>query len=142
MVYLIPQEKGLIIVINRLEAIQNRYNEISNELSTPEVINDIKKMTELSKEQRRLSETVEIYKKYKGILSDIEAAKEMLDDKDMLEFAKEEISARNNRAETFRILSFGDGFHSPRQGRHRALAAHSQRDGKRQDCRRFDSGAQ
>ena len=61
---LIPQEKGLIIVINRLEAIQNRYNEISTELTSPEVISNIKKMTELSKEQRRLSQTVEIYEKY------------------------------------------------------------------------------
>ena len=53
-------------MINRLEAIQNRYNDISNELSSPEVISDIKKMTELSKEQRRLSQTVEIYEKYKN----------------------------------------------------------------------------
>ena len=79
-------------MINRLETILNRYNEISNELSSPEVINDIKKMTELSKEQRRLTATVEIYKKYKIVLSDIETAKEMLNDKDMQEFAKEEIS--------------------------------------------------
>ena len=47
-------------------------------------------MTELSKEQRRLSQTVEIYEKYKSVLSDIETAKEMLNDKDMQEFAKEE----------------------------------------------------
>ena len=38
MVYLIPQEKGLIIVINRLEAILNRYNEITTELTSPEVV--------------------------------------------------------------------------------------------------------
>lgn len=82
-------------MINRLEAIKNRYDEISNELTTEEVIKDIKKMTELSKEQRRLSQTVEIYEKYKIILSDIETAKEMLNDKDMQEFAKEEISNLN-----------------------------------------------
>ena len=86
-------------MINRLEAILNRYNEISKELTSPEVISNIKKMTELSKEQRRLSETVEIYKKYKGILSDIEAAKEMLSDKEMQEFAKEEISTLNSEKE-------------------------------------------
>ena len=79
-------------MINRLEAILNRYNEISTELTSPEVISNIKKMTELSKEQRRLSQTVEIYEKYKGVLSDIETAKEMLNDKDMQDFAKEEIS--------------------------------------------------
>ena len=57
-------------------------------------------MTELSKEQRRLSQTVEIYEKYKGILSDIETAKEMLNDKDMQEFAKEEISNLTTEKET------------------------------------------
>ena len=79
-------------MINRLEAIQNRYNEISNELLKTEVMSNIKKMTELSKEQRRLSETVELYEKYKSILTDIETAKEMSKDSEMLEFAKEEIS--------------------------------------------------
>ena len=80
-------------MINRLDAIEKRYNEISEELSTDEVIKDIKKMTELSKEQRRLSKTVEVYDKYKKILSDIETAKEMLKDPDMEEFAKEEINS-------------------------------------------------
>ena len=56
-------------------------------------------MTELSKEQRRLSQTVEIYEKYKGILSDIETAKEMLNDKDMQEFAKEEKSELTSKQE-------------------------------------------
>ena len=64
-------------MIERLDAIVTRFNEINEELSSPNIVNDIKKMTELSKEQRRLSQTVEIYEKYKGILSDIEAAKEL-----------------------------------------------------------------
>ena len=41
----------MINVINRLEAIENRYNEISNELSNPEVVSDIKKMTAFSKQK-------------------------------------------------------------------------------------------
>ena len=86
-------------MINRLEAIQKKYNEITEELTKDETIKDIKKMTELSKEQRRLSETVDIYQKYKRILSDIEAAKEMLNDKEMQEFAKEEISNLNKERE-------------------------------------------
>lgn len=87
-------------MINRLEAIEKRYHEISNELTTDEVIKDIKKMTELSKEQRRLATTVEIYDKYKKILSDIETAKEMLNDSDMQEFAKEEISSLTKEKES------------------------------------------
>ncbi len=86
-------------MINRLEAIEKRYNEISNELTTEEVIKDVKKMTELSKEQRRLSKTVEIYDNYKKVLSDIDTAKEMLSDHDMQEFAKEEISSLTKEKE-------------------------------------------
>jgi len=79
-------------MINRLEAILKRYNEIKEELSSPDIVSDIKKMTELSKEQTRLEKTVEIYNEYKKVLEDIEAAKEMLNDKDMAEFAKEELN--------------------------------------------------
>ena len=86
-------------MINRLETIQNKYDEISNELSNPSVINDIKKMTELSKEQRRLTPIIEVYSKYKQILSDIETAKEMTHDPDMETFAKEEISSLNKQIE-------------------------------------------
>ena len=86
-------------MINRLEAIGKRYDEISNELSNPEVVSDIKKMTELSKEQRRLTPIVEIYKKYREALSDIETAKEMTKDPEMQEFAKEEISNLNKQIE-------------------------------------------
>ena len=40
-------------MIDRLEVILKRYNEIKEELSKPDIISDIKKMTELSKEQTR-----------------------------------------------------------------------------------------
>ena len=86
-------------MINRLEAIGKRYDEIANELSNPSVVSDIKKMTELSKEQRRLTPIVEIYKKYKKALEDIETAKEMTKDPDMEAFAKEEISNLNKEIE-------------------------------------------
>ena len=84
---------------NRLVAVENRYNEITNELAKPEVVSDIKKMTELSKEQRRLSPIVEIYKKYKKAHEDIETAKEMSKDPEMSEFAKEEIANLNKEIE-------------------------------------------
>ena len=79
-------------MIDRLNAIENRYNEISSELIKPEVISDIKKMTELSKEQTYLEKIVNVYKEYKKVLSDIEEANLMIHDKDMAEFAKEELA--------------------------------------------------
>ena len=78
-------------MVERLEATEKRYNEIGEELSNPEVISDIKKMTELSKERTSLEKTVEVYKKYKKVLADIDEAKELLHDKDMADFAKEEL---------------------------------------------------
>ncbi len=86
-------------MINRLETIQKKYDEISNELSNPSVISDIKKMTELSKEQRRLTPIIEVYNRYKQVLSDIETAKEMTHDPDMEAFAKEEIASLNKQLE-------------------------------------------
>lgn len=79
-------------MIERLENIEKKYNEISNELMKPEVISDIKKTLSLTKEQASLRDAYEIYGEYKGILSDIEAAKEMSKDPEMVEFAKEELA--------------------------------------------------
>ena len=95
-------------MIDRLEATLKRYNEIILELSTPEVIQDIKKMTELSREQTRLTETVELYKKYKKLVDNIEEDKELLKDLELGEFAKEELNHLNKEKEEiedkFRVL--------------------------------------
>jgi len=79
-------------MIERLEQILSRYNDIREKLSTTEVIQDIKKTMELSKELRSLESTVETYKEYKIVLDGIKEAKEMLNDKELGEFAKEELS--------------------------------------------------
>lgn len=86
-------------MIERLDQILTRYNEIQEKLSTSEVIQDIKKTMELSKESRNLEETVETYKEYKIVLDGINEAKEMLNDKDLGEFAKEELSNLEQRKE-------------------------------------------
>ena len=79
-------------MIDRLEATLEKYNSLTEELSKPEVLSDVKKMTSLSKEQASLADIIEKYKEYKNVVSDINDAKEMLDDKEMAAFAKEEIS--------------------------------------------------
>ena len=78
-------------MIDRLEATLNRYNEIGSELSRPEIVSDIKKMTELSREQTRLEETVNLYLEYKKVLEEIEEDKELIKDKDLGDIAKEEL---------------------------------------------------
>ena len=80
-------------MIERLEIIKERYNLLNEELLNPEILKDIKKTKELSKEAKDLEETVNTYEEYKKVLEDIDAAKEMMKDSEMGEFAKEELEA-------------------------------------------------
>ena len=57
-------------MIERLEATLEKYNELETELTKPEVLSDIKKTREYSKEMASLEEIVECYKKYKKVLED------------------------------------------------------------------------
>ncbi len=89
-------------MIERLNLIIDRYNELEKELTLPEVYNDFKKMKELSKEKTSLEKTVETAKEYFGVLSDIEVAKEMKNDPEMSEFAHaelEELHAKKEKLE-------------------------------------------
>jgi len=86
-------------MIERLETTLNRYNEIAEELSKPEVLGNVELMTTLSKEQSQISEIVDKYKIYKKVLSDLEEAKELLNDKEMAELAKEDFNNLNNQKE-------------------------------------------
>ena len=78
-------------MLERLQMIESRYNELNDELMKPEIISDIKKTLDITKEQASLREGYEAYQEYKKILSDIEAAKEMVKDPELGEFAKEEL---------------------------------------------------
>ncbi|CUV64942.1 Peptide chain release factor 1 (RF-1) [Sulfurovum sp. enrichment culture clone C5] len=69
----------------------NRYNELTELLSAPDISNDIKKMTELSREQSNLSEIVEKAKRYINVSESIVENKELLGDADLGELAKEEL---------------------------------------------------
>lgn len=80
-------------MLERLENIETRYNELTEELMRPETISDIKKTLELTKEQASLKEAYEAYQEYKKVLNGIEEAKELIKDPELGEFAKEELIA-------------------------------------------------
>ena len=80
-------------MIERLEATLEKYNKLEEELTKPEVLSDIKKTREYSKEMSSLEDVVNCYKKYKKILSDMEEAKEMAKDPEIGEMAKEELKS-------------------------------------------------
>jgi len=83
-------------MLERLQNIENRYNELNDELMKPEVISDIKKTLSLTREQASLRDAYEVFQVYKKLLDDIEACNEMLHDPDMSEFAREELERYNS----------------------------------------------
>lgn len=83
----------------RLEIIQERYDNLNQELLKPEVYNDYKKMQAISKEKNSIEPIVQTYKKYNSILDDIEAAKEMSKDPEMKDFALAEIDNLHSEKE-------------------------------------------
>ena len=85
----------------RLEIIQERYDYLNNELLTPEVYEDYKKMQVVSKEKNSIEPIVNAYKKYNTILDDIEAAKEMAHDPEMKDFANEELENLHKEKEEY-----------------------------------------
>ncbi|UCN00295.1 peptide chain release factor 1 [Sulfurimonas sp. SWIR-19] len=79
------------MLADKLTPFINRYNELSELLSSPDITSDIKRMTELSKEQSSLLPIVEKTKEYRALLEEISDSKEMLSDPEMGDMAKEEL---------------------------------------------------
>ena len=86
---------------DRLEVICARYNQITEMLSDPSIVSDIKKLTELSKEQRGLEAVVNKYKELIQLERDIEDLKEMSKDSDpdLREMAEIELVSSEERIE-------------------------------------------
>ncbi len=78
-------------MLERLQAIETRYNELEQELMDPETISNVKKTLEITKEQASLRDSYEAYQNYKKLVQDIEDAKEMVKDPELGEMAEEEL---------------------------------------------------
>ena len=81
----------------QLQSFIDRYNELTDIIVSPEVMSDIKKMTELSKEQSSIKKIVDAAHEYNTLISDIDDNKSMLDDPELGELAKEELKELENR---------------------------------------------
>ncbi len=79
-------------MIEHLDLILEKYNKLEAELTKAEVLSDVKKTREYSKQMSSMSDVVACYKKYKKVLTDIENTKEMEKDLELAEMAKEELT--------------------------------------------------
>ena len=76
---------------DKLQPFIDRYEEINTLLISPDITSDIKKMTDLSKEQSAIEPIVNKAKEYISVINDIEENKMLLDDPELSELAKEEL---------------------------------------------------
>lgn len=82
-------------MFDRLEAVEQRYEQIQHDLQNPSVANDQTRYRSLMKESADLGEVVELYRRYRRLKQDREGALEMIgseSDPTMKEMAKEELS--------------------------------------------------
>ena len=91
-------------MLDRLEAVAARYDEINHKLMEPNVTNDQELYTSLMKEYKRLTPIVEKYQEYRQAKQSFEEAREMLGegglDKELRELAQEHLVASPVQNET------------------------------------------
>ncbi|WP_174614951.1 peptide chain release factor 1 [Virgibacillus ihumii] len=89
-------------MLERLQSLEDRYNKLNELLSDPDVISDMNKLREYSKEQSDLEDVVQAYREYEDVRQQLKDAREMLDDdldNEMYEMTKEEISDLSKQQE-------------------------------------------
>ncbi|MCG3669702.1 peptide chain release factor 1 [Aliarcobacter butzleri] len=82
---------------DKLQPFINRFEEINQLLMSSEITSDIKRMTDLSKEQSSIQPIVSKAREYIKVLEDIEENKLMLDDPELGDLAKEELKELETR---------------------------------------------
>ena len=87
-------------MFEHLDEIEKKYNDISEELTKPDVLSDIKKTSKLSKELSEIEEVVNCYKRYKKVTTEITEAKEMLKDPELGDIAKDELQTLEEEKES------------------------------------------
>ena len=84
-------------MIERLNIIKERYKEIEEELSKPEVLNDYSKMKSLSKEKSDLETIVNKYQEYQDVNNSIKEAKSLVNDPDLGDLAQMELEENTEK---------------------------------------------
>ena len=85
-------------MIDKLDAIRQRFQEVNQQILEPDVIGDMNRYSKLMKEFKELQKIDEQYKIYENILANIKSSKEILDtekDPEFREMAKQELDTLN-----------------------------------------------
>jgi len=89
-------------MLDKLEAIKARFDDLGVALTNPEIVSNNKKFTELSREYRKLESIVEARKRYINCLENYAFAKDIIaneSDEDLREMAKEDLAKLEDEKE-------------------------------------------
>lgn len=89
-------------MLERLESIEKRYEELTNLMGQPEVALDFEKMQNLARERSELEDIVTKYREYKATVKNLEDTQAILQqepDEEMAALAKEELESLRNKRE-------------------------------------------
>jgi len=90
------------LILEKLEGVKERFDNVSRELSDPEVMSDMKRYIKLNKEYKELEPIISAYKEYRDLLSNIDTAKQMLaeeKDEEIREMARQELDGWQSKTE-------------------------------------------
>ncbi len=91
------------IILEKLEAIKVRFEEIGQQITDPEVMSDMPRYVKLNKEYRDLEPLIEAYNQYRNVLMNLDDAKNILQnekDEEMRDMAKEEIETLTTQVDS------------------------------------------
>ena len=90
-------------LLEKLELIYQRWLQIGEEITKPDIMSDMKNYVKLSKDYKELQAVVDAYKRYKDVIDNIASAKEILaneKDEEFREMAKAELDSYQTEKET------------------------------------------
>lgn len=88
------------MILEKLQSVRLRFDEVSQKITDPEVIADMKQYVKLNKEYREIEPLVKTYEDYKNVLSNIDNARDILQtekDEELKEMAKMELDELTSR---------------------------------------------
>lgn len=94
-------------MLDKLESLENKYEELSELIADPKVMDDQSRWQQYVKSHSELSEVVTVYREYKKVLSELEDVRQMLKDKldnEMREMAELEEEELENKKKNWKII--------------------------------------
>ena len=92
------------MIIEKVKEVQNRYDEVIEELSKPEVTSDLARYQEFLKEQKRLEKILVPLNRYKEVWDSAEEARKILDeesDRELIELAHDQLESAEQELKKF-----------------------------------------